>query len=142
MKKVIFLVLTVVIAITSSCQKEATMSVPYAFGIIETNATGAELIKISTYIAGLGVPIGAKSYDSSGKGANDDKAMNKALADADSQAKKDCDQAIAKFKTADIQALGLESTTKFSWGCVRKTEPLNSSSIATTVIGEFKWNMN
>ena len=142
MKKVIFLALAATIVLTTACQKEATMTVPYAFGIIETNATGSELTKISTYIAGLGVPSGAKSYDSSGKGANDSKAIDKALSDADSQAKKDCDQSIAKFKAADIQALGLESATKFSWGCVRKTEPLNSSSLATTTIGEFKWNMN
>jgi len=68
---------------------------------------------------------------------------NSALADADAQAKKDVTEAIAKFKTEDIQALGLAETFRFSWGCVRRTDPFSTNLFGPmTTIGEFRWNMD
>ena len=122
----LFLALVIVIA-TTSCSEEHTMQVAYTHGIYSWSSGNIlDLSKVENHIGSFNLPSSPVIYTGNGK------SESAAIADAESQAKKDVALWLAKFKREDFEMLNLHSSTRFSWAV------LNGDG---TVVGEFKWNM-
>jgi len=122
-----FLFLTLVIAIAlAGCSKEYTIDVPITYGITtwESNSSD-DLAKVQNYIATLNLPEKPVIFTGNGK------TKSAAISDAKTRAKRESDLWIAKFKDSDIEALGLDESTRFIW----------SVSSDGVVFNEFCWKI-
>jgi len=138
MKKTFLFLALVAVMTTTSCNSDETETAIYSAGFSEFNMSFGEFAAMEAFVKNnIGLPPNQKFIEV-GKGKNSEKA----IANADAQAKKTSDPWIAKFKAdaAVIDAI-LKPGSTFRWTVRRKTNPSDPYCDEVVVVNEFKWPM-
>jgi hypothetical protein len=136
MKKTALLFALAAAFITTSCSKEYTINVAYSLAITTWDGSYSDLQKVENYLESIQLPGKSHYVSRTGKG----KSEKAAIENADKQIKKDSEEWIARFKSADIEALDLDENTHFIWTVSRLIDASDPSS-ESLIINQFKWNI-